>query len=312
MSKQLTVTMRSDVAKMDLYGSIGNEFFGGISAAEFVSELDAIDRPQVDLHINSGGGSYSEAIAMYNRLKNFAGKVRTVVEGSALSAASLLMLAGHEREVLHGARLMVHEASFPNGGRAEDLRKSADMADQINDEAAQIYAAVTNWSKEDAVQAMAAETWLDATQAHQAGFATVAPVAPSEEHQLAGCGQAVMAMLKTFDHPPVELMTDLEIQRRNSDEALRRIQQARLGNKVTPTLSSMLQQAVRKNPRILQTLAAETPVTMDELNDVHNGTLSTLPVYKLSAMGKIVGMPSAVEMMKAAGHIDNKREKASK
>jgi len=202
----LTVMMKGQTASIDLYGPIG-AMPGGVMADDFVGALSEAKSFGVDnLHVNlnSPGGDYAEGIAMYHRLMQ-AGesmKVTTTVEGKAYSATSLLMLAGHERQMLHGTRAMVHEGSMMSGGNAAELEKKVAILRDINDEAAAIYADRTNWSLSEAKEKMAAETWLNADDAYKAGFTTVAPTGEVVSRAALHVPESMFALYK---HPPQEV-----------------------------------------------------------------------------------------------------------
>lgn len=72
-----------------------------------------IDKPEVHLHINSGGGSVFDGIsAMDNilRLKNEA-TIITHVEGRCASAATFLSLIGHKRIIHPNSFMLIHQLS---------------------------------------------------------------------------------------------------------------------------------------------------------------------------------------------------------
>ena len=68
------------------------------------------------------------------------------------------------------ATMMIHNAWTYASGGAEDLRKTADELDRINDQIADIYAARTGKDKADISDLMTAETWMSGTEALDMGF----------------------------------------------------------------------------------------------------------------------------------------------
>ena len=91
--------------------------------------LPAGARPQV--LINSDGGSVSEAVAIFQELLAWPGGVDTEVVGWALSAASVVLLAGSRRRVHATSLVMVHAPWVNTSGNAEQLRQRADVLDQV-------------------------------------------------------------------------------------------------------------------------------------------------------------------------------------
>ena len=82
-----------------------------------VAAIDGQDLTKVDLvtKINCYGGVVDEGVAMFNILRNYSGRVallKTQCIASAASSASVVFLAGDEREVCPGAEVIIHEASY--------------------------------------------------------------------------------------------------------------------------------------------------------------------------------------------------------
>ena len=67
-------------------------------------------------------------------------QLNTVVDGYAMSSASVIFMAGTERQVALGGVVMIHDAWGYSGGNADLLRKQADELDILSDNAATIYA----------------------------------------------------------------------------------------------------------------------------------------------------------------------------
>lgn len=92
------------------------------------------------------------------------------IDGLAASAASVVAMAGDTIKMPENATLMIHNAWTYAGGGAEELRKTADELDRINDQIAGIYAARTGKEKDEISALMTAETWMSGTEALNMGF----------------------------------------------------------------------------------------------------------------------------------------------
>ena len=106
----------------------------------FLSEQEGKD---LNVYVNSGGGSVFAGIAIYNMIKRHAAKanVKVYVDGLAGSIASILAFAGSEPpEIPSNAFLMIHNPWSYCEGNAEDMRKMADDLDQIKTGILNIYA----------------------------------------------------------------------------------------------------------------------------------------------------------------------------
>jgi len=155
-----------------VYGVIGESFWDdGITAAAFAAELDAIGPHGIDLHINSGGGSVFDAVAMHAALVNHPSDVTTYIDGVAASAASFLAMAGDQVVIEKPAQMMIHNASGIVLGTKAEMRDMADLLDQTDSIMAQIYADRSGRPAADFLAAMDRETWYTAAQAVDAGLA---------------------------------------------------------------------------------------------------------------------------------------------
>lgn len=156
-------------AIVSIYDEIG---MYGVSADGFVSELRNITG-DVQLHINSPGGDVFEAIAIYNALTDRQGKVSITIDGLAASAASFIAMAASpgELEMAPHSKMMIHDGFGMAIGNAADMRKTADLLDEVSNDIAEIYAARTGKPTAQWRTAMQVETWYSDQEAVDAGLA---------------------------------------------------------------------------------------------------------------------------------------------
>lgn len=158
-----------------LYDYIGPQWFGMIDAGAVQEALDAIPG-RATVRINSGGGGVDEGIAIYEMLRRHPGGVDVIVDSSAYSIASVIMLAGESLKMAKGAAAMVHSPwLMMASGNAKELRKLADTLDIHEERIVAIYEdAYKKRGKEksrDEIKAiMEAETWYSAEAALGAGL----------------------------------------------------------------------------------------------------------------------------------------------
>jgi ATP-dependent Clp endopeptidase proteolytic subunit ClpP len=132
---------------------------------------DALE--SVEVEINSPGGSVFEGQRIYNALRGMSARgveVTTTVNGLAASMGSVILMAGDKRQMTHGSRIMIHEASTIAWGDARTMRKNADLLEGISSEIAGIYAERTGGDLKAIRNLMFAETWMTADEAKDAGF----------------------------------------------------------------------------------------------------------------------------------------------
>lgn len=97
---------------------------------EFLSQLDGAS--EINLHINSGGGSVFAGISIYNMLKRCNATITTYIDGIAASIASVIACAGDKIVIPANGTFMIHKPSngyFLTNMNADDLRKDADTLD---------------------------------------------------------------------------------------------------------------------------------------------------------------------------------------
>ena len=137
--------------RLTIFSDIG----GAITAESIRLELSLVaeDEP-ITIEINSEGGIVSEACAIYNILRARKGAVFVEVVGWALSAATIVAMAGTRIRMHSNSLLMVHAPWVSTSGNASTLRKSAEVLDQV---AASMRTAYTRTGKSAAV----IESWLD-------------------------------------------------------------------------------------------------------------------------------------------------------
>lgn len=119
---------------------------------------------EMELHINSPGGNVWGGVAIYNLLKQHAGKITGYVDGVAASAASVVLMAADEIIMPTGAFVMIHAPSVLMYGNAAELRAQADELDKIGAGIADIYQRRMIDQEESALEMMHQETWFTGTE----------------------------------------------------------------------------------------------------------------------------------------------------
>lgn len=161
------------VTEILLYDEIGEDpfFGGGVSAKQFVQDVQAVTTPELHLRINSPGGNVFEGITMLNALRRSKAKVTAYVDGLAASAASVVAMGADEVVMSRNAEMMIHEASGIVMGNSADMQQMADLLSQSSDNLASVYADKAGGTVKQWRDAMAAETWYTDKEAVAAGLA---------------------------------------------------------------------------------------------------------------------------------------------
>lgn len=104
-----------------------------VGANEFRELLSANPSADVNVYINSYGGSVSEGVAIYNQLRRHAGTVTAYIDGFACSIASVIPMAADKVVMSDVSAMMIHNPWTFAAGNAEDMRRCADSLDTILD-----------------------------------------------------------------------------------------------------------------------------------------------------------------------------------
>lgn len=128
---------------------------------------------QINIYINSYGGSVFEGTAIYNQLKRHTAHKTVYIDGFACSIASVIAMAGDEVVMPKNALMMIHNMWMWVNGNAAELRKAADDLDIINTAGRGAYMDKAGDKLDEAklVEMMDSETWLTAEQCIQYGLA---------------------------------------------------------------------------------------------------------------------------------------------
>lgn len=91
----------------------------------FLESADA-DK-DIQLYINSGGGSVSSGLGIYDTMQLVSPDVGTICTGMAASMAAVLLAAGAagKRSALHHSRIMIHQPLGGAEGQASDIEITA-------------------------------------------------------------------------------------------------------------------------------------------------------------------------------------------
>lgn len=170
------------------------EWFG-IKAAypnAFREELKQYKGKNITVWINSYGGSVFAAAGIYNALmehKKSGAKITTKVDGKAMSAATIPFMAGDERLMSPVSIFMMHNPLTEVYGYASDLRKAADVLDEVKETIINAYQLATGRSRAKISAMMDNETYMSARTAIKEGFATgmlYADQSKPDENELEG------------------------------------------------------------------------------------------------------------------------------
>jgi ATP-dependent Clp protease, protease subunit len=143
------------------------------SAAYIKAQLEsAKDAKQINIYINSYGGSVKEGLGIYNLLKRHAAQKTVYVDGFACSIASVIAMAGDKVIMGTNTLMMIHHASMGCYGNADELRKAANDVEVIDSASCSSYLAKAGDKLTEGTlkELLDGQTWLNAEQCLQYGL----------------------------------------------------------------------------------------------------------------------------------------------
>ena len=173
---------KPDVLNMYVYGEIKSSshwLFGSdtdVVTSSFIKDLNRYpDVNTINVYINSPGGDVFAAAAIKNQLKAHKAQVHTWGDGLIASAAVGLMCAADQgcRHMSKAALLMIHDPMTRVQGNVRDMEKAIEVLNKVKNTIVNIYEEATGLERTKLEEMMAAETYLEASEAKEYGFIDV-------------------------------------------------------------------------------------------------------------------------------------------
>lgn len=149
------------------------EWFGEPYASpnKFRQELKEHKGKNITVWIDSWGGDVFAGAGIYNALMEHKGNVTVKVDGKAVSAASIIAMAGTEILMSPASIMMIHNPWTKQVGEAKDMRQAADVLDEVKEAIINAYELRTGRTRQEISNLMDRETYMSAKTAIAEGFA---------------------------------------------------------------------------------------------------------------------------------------------
>jgi ATP-dependent protease ClpP protease subunit len=169
-------------AEIAVRGPIGE---WGVSDADFINAVESLGEiDALTVRINSRGGDVDHALSIFNALKSNPANITVRIDGVAMSAASIIAMAGDQIIMPANTMMMIHNPWTIAAGNAQDLRQAADTLDKYTTLLISTYTARTGKSEAEIQAMLDEETFMTAAEAVEQGFAdTVEAIAKNPAAQ---------------------------------------------------------------------------------------------------------------------------------
>ncbi|UZZ64509.1 head maturation protease [Curvibacter phage PCA1] len=180
----------------------------GVTARDFITQFNALEGTEIDLLINSTGGSVFDALAMFNAMKMSGKTINVKVMGIAASAASYLAMVGATISMPSNTFMMVHNPMTGVYGNAEELSEMADVLRKIGASLQSTYVARTGKTEEEVAALLSKDSYLTADECLAFGLcdSVTEAVAVSASFEIEHLPDAVQVMFmsakKTLETAP--------------------------------------------------------------------------------------------------------------
>lgn len=156
-----------DDAEGDFLATVWDVESGYEWPAKIRQQLEEIKGKDLTIYINSDGGVVPAGVAIANMIARHDGHTTAVVDGWCCSIATQIFFAADERRMPSNAYLMIHKPACSVYGNSDDLLKTADVLDTIQEGLETTYrkAALDGVTDEQIHDMVEAETWLTGAEA---------------------------------------------------------------------------------------------------------------------------------------------------
>ena len=167
-----------NIAAIDVFSRLMMDriIFMGVAVTDQVANivqaqllfLESVDpKRDVQMFINSPGGSVIAGMGMYDTMQYVTPDVATICTGLAASMGSVLLAAGTKgkRSILPHARVMIHQPSGGMQGQFSDMEINYRLISQLRDELYTILANHTGQTFETIEKDSDRDNWMTAKEA---------------------------------------------------------------------------------------------------------------------------------------------------
>jgi ATP-dependent Clp protease, protease subunit len=172
-----------NVASMDVFsrlmmdriifmGEPINDYVANIVTAQLLF-LESTDRTRdIQMYINSPGGSIYSGLGIYDTMQYITPDVSTITIGIAASMGAVLMCAGTKgkRTALKHSRVMLHQPYGGAGGQATDIQIMVNEVKKLKNELYEIIAYHSGQTYDKVKEDSDRDFWMTATEAKEYGL----------------------------------------------------------------------------------------------------------------------------------------------
>lgn len=163
------INLKGEIVSDDIADMCRHLGYSCTSPKDFKDLADGDE--DVEIVINSTGGSVIDASEIFTALKDYKGQVTAKIVGFAGSCASWIAMAADKVKISPMGFIMIHNASSVAIGDNRDMDSAGNMLKTVDEAIRNTYKEKTGLSDEELKDLMDNETWFNAAKALEKKFA---------------------------------------------------------------------------------------------------------------------------------------------
>ena len=132
------------------------------------------DFTEINLHIQSGGGSLLPSLGLVDLIRTSDIPINTFIDGYVASAATLISIVGAKRFISKHGTMLVHELKMSNDySKYREIKDYAANADTLMQIIKDIYMEYSNINETTLNHLLEHDLWLNSRQCYDYGFVDI-------------------------------------------------------------------------------------------------------------------------------------------
>ena len=127
-------------------------------------------KPNINLHINSYGGSLFAGLATVDAIRNLKSEVHSYIEGAAASAATLISVACDKRYIGKYSKMLIHQLSATSYGKYTELEDDMENNKHLMDTIKAVYKEYTKVPMKKLNEILKRDLWFDSKTCLELGL----------------------------------------------------------------------------------------------------------------------------------------------
>lgn len=170
--REVDVFSRLMMDRIIFLGLAIDDFIANIIQAQLLFLESADSGKDIQIYINSPGGSVYAGLGIYDTMQYIGCDVATICTGMAASMGAVILCAGEKgkRTALRHSRTMIHQPMGGVGGQASDIQITANEIKKLKDE---LYNIIANHSGQEVEKVRSdsdRDFWMSAEEARAYGM----------------------------------------------------------------------------------------------------------------------------------------------